>query len=157
MFLLFTCALFTVRLHAQETNEELGEFARGKLPASMSNFSFFETYGTFQMRQLPHKQDIINDTSFRISFKRNYKDVADLQLTFLAEGPDQFSSATVQEITVNFISKAACSAWLLKLGKEAAPNRWDLPMPDKNCKGVKVYQEGEKKTRITTFNECPDQ
>lgn len=154
---MIACSLFTVRLHAQEPDEALGEFARGKLPVSMSNFSFFETYGTFQMRMLEHKQQIINDSSFTITFKRNYKDVADLQLFFHAADPDMFSSATVQEITVNFISKAACSAWLLKLGKEAAPKRWDLPMPDKNCKGVKVYQEGDKKARITTFNECPDQ
>lgn len=140
---------------AQEPDEELRKFANAKIPESMQNFDFFETYGTFSLRQLYTHSETLTPFSFRISFRRNYKDVDSLSFIFFSESEDAINSAQVKTMVIRFKTAAGCASYLKKLGSPVTGTRWDFDMKGENaCKGVQIYKEGEKSIRIQTFSTC---
>lgn len=154
--LLILSALF---LHsiclAQEPDEELRIFANARIPASMQNFDFFETYGTFSLRQLEVQSEVLTPKSFRIFFSRNYKDVDSLSFIFVGASADSPNQAQITSMTIRFKTAAGCNNYLKNMGAPAADKRWDFVMKGENaCKGVQIYKQDVKTIRIQPFSNC---
>lgn len=154
LLFLFCSCLLQLTAQAQETDEALVKLANDRIPVSMQNFSFFETFGTFIGRQLDFGIDTLSPLQFRVMFRRDYKDVDSITLLFTATEEGYFSSAMVTAMYVRFKSSPACAAYLKLLGKPATATRWDFYLNDQNPgKGVQVYKENDRTIRIKTFTE----
>ncbi len=140
---------------AQEPDEEFRKFANAKIPASMQNFDFFETYGTFSLRQLDTKSEVISPFSFKVSFYRNYKEVDSLSLIFFSETEEAINSAQVKTMVIRFKSATGCANYLKLLGAPVSVNQWNFNMKgEQACKGVRIIKQGNKTVLVQTFSEC---
>jgi hypothetical protein len=154
--LLLAALLFSQSSFCQpQEDDAFIAFVNTKLPASMNNFSFFEPYGTFLGRQLPHRLDTLSDNSTKASFVRNYKDVDKVEMTFYTtNGEAMYYSAEVSQMKIIFKTKINCDAYLKTLSKPTTDTRWDFGMKDKECKGIQIYKEGDKSIWLKTYTGC---
>lgn len=152
-----TCFVFVLFFSAkaqESSNAKYLKTVNSKLPASIQNFSFDETYGTFNGRQIDHEIDTLSKNSIKASFLRNYKDISKMSIVFVnLEDDYMFNSATAQKINVEFINAAAKASYLKKLGKPTGKNTWTT-YTFASCMGVSVEDKGGNKVEIKLFNEC---
>jgi hypothetical protein len=152
---LYSSALLAQDVDVAELSKEMHQkFANEKIPKSIQNFSFFETYGTFVGRQLPHQLDTLSPFVIQASFKRNYLDVANITIKFSTQQQGLFYSAQATSMLIQFKTKTQCDAYLKKLGQSITTNRWDFDLKEIPCMGVQVYKQNEKTIEIKTFNDC---
>ena len=155
LLFLFCSCLLQLTAQAQETDEALVKLANDRIPVSMQNFSFFETYGTFIGRQLDFGIDTLSPLQFRVMFRRDYKDVDSITLLFTATEEGYFNSAMVTAMHIRFKSAPACAAYLKLLGKPATATRWDFELKGgTGCKGVQVFKQDAKTVRIQIYSDC---
>jgi hypothetical protein len=140
---------------AQEPDEDFRKFANAKIPVSMQNFDFFETFGTFSLRQLDFQSETLSPLSFKVSFYRNYKEVDSLSLIFYSETEEAINRAQVKTMVIRFKSAAGCANYLKLLGAPVSGNRWDFNMKGEHaCKGVQIFKQNNQTIRIQTVSEC---
>lgn len=152
---LFCCCLLQLSAKSQETDEALVKLANDRIPVSMQNFSFFETFGTFIGRQLDFRTDTLSPLQLGIRFKRDYKDIDSITMIFSAPEEGSYYSARVTAMHIRFKSAPACAAYLKLLGKPATTTRWDFELKDSPaCKGVQVFRQDTKTIRIKVFSDC---
>jgi hypothetical protein len=152
---LFYCCVFQFHANAQEQDYTLAKLANDRIPVSMQNFSFYETYGTFIGRQLDFRTDTVSPLQFRVSFRRDYKEIDSITLIFSAAEEGYYNRAMVTAMHIRFKTTAACTAYLKLLGKPATATRWDFEVKGgPACKGVQVFKQDTKTIRIQTFSDC---
>lgn len=154
LLLLSAFFLYSICL-AQEPDEDFRKFANAKIPVSMQNFDFFETYGTFSLRQLDTQSEVISPFSFKVSFYRNYKEIDSLSLIFYSETEEAINSAQVKTMVIRFKSATGCANYLKLLGAPVSGNQWDFTMKgEPACKGVRIIKQDNKSVLVQTYSEC---